>query len=149
MVTMLAMQSRADIESAVARVMRRRREIHAGYLFGSVAAGRTRPASDVDVAVLLRSSIRPDDALHYRLGLLADLRSALRRNDIDLVILNEAPPALAHNVITKGKRVFERSRRARVRFQVRALNLFLDTEPLRRTSERYLVQKYLEGTVRG
>ena len=129
--------------------MRRRREIHAAYLFGSVAAGRPRAASDVDVAVLLSPTLKPSHSLAFRLGLLAELRSALQRNDVDLVILNRAPPALVHNVVTKGKRVFERSRRARVRFQVRALNLFLDTEPLRRTAERYLTQRYLKGAVRG
>ena len=62
------------------------------YVFGSVATGRVRPDSDVDVAVLLGTAIGPDRALNYRLRLMSELGSALGRSDIDVVILNHAPP---------------------------------------------------------
>ena len=64
-------------------------------------------------------------------------------SDIDVVVMNEAPPALAQNIIGKGKLVFERSRSARVAFQIRALNLFLDTEPMRRAYLQALKRRYL------
>jgi predicted nucleotidyltransferase len=62
-------------------------EIDAAYLFGSTAEGLTTPSSDIDIAVLLRNRDK-----NYRAGLklrlYADLCRALKRNDIDLVVLS-------------------------------------------------------------
>jgi hypothetical protein len=38
---------------------------------------------------------------------MGDLGSALRRSDVEVVILNEAPPLLAHWILSQGKLVFE------------------------------------------
>jgi hypothetical protein len=46
-----------------------------------------------------------------------------------VVILNDAPPLLAHRVLSQGRLVFGRSRAARVRFQVRTAARYLDLVP--------------------
>jgi len=56
---------------------------------------------------------------------------------------------LAHQVLSKGKLVFERSARARVEFQVRTVNLYIDTEPLRKLYRHYLKKRIREGRVFG
>jgi len=117
--------------------MARRREIEAAYVFGSVAAGRARADSDLDVAVLVDETVRPSRMLTYRLQLMADLGAALRRRDVEVVVLNEAPPLLAHRVLSRGTLVFERSRAARVRFQVRTAARYLDLIPMFETHIRY------------
>ena len=81
--------------------------------------------------------------------MIADAGAALETFDVDVVLLNEAPPALAYNVITEGKLVYERSRSARVAFQVRNLNLFLDLEPLHKIRLEYLKRRYLKGQEHG
>src|SRR5438876_672521 len=106
----------SSITRAVSRCVTRRPEIQAAYVFGSVASGRARADSDVDVAVLLDRRVRPGRILKYRLKLMADLGTALHRSDVDVVILNEASPVLAHRVLSQGTLVFERSASARVRF---------------------------------
>ena len=136
-------------KKAVSSVLTKRPEVMAGYIFGSVASGRARPDSDIDVGVLVDASVQSKNLLKYRLGLMADLGSALGRSDIDVVVMNEAPPALAQNIIGNGKLVFERSRSARVAFQVRALNVFMDTEPMRRTCLQHLKRRYLKKTAHG
>jgi hypothetical protein len=73
---------------------------------------------------------------------MADLRGALERSDVEVVILNEAAPVLAQNVVSKGKLVFERSRSARIRFQMRTLNEFLDTQPIRDYHLEVLKRRY-------
>ena len=102
----------------------------AAYIFGSMATGRAHPDSDVDVAVLLDESFTKQLPLKYRADLIAEVGAALQTFNVDVVLLNEAMPALAHNVITKGKLFFEASRSARIAFQVRNLNVFLDLEPI-------------------
>lgn len=110
----------------------------AAYVFGSAASGRTRRDSDVDIAVLLARPLRSNRSLPYRLKLMADLGSALRRSDVEVVILNDASPLLAHRVLSKGKLIFERSPSARVRFQVRTASLYSDLIPMFETHIRYL-----------
>jgi predicted nucleotidyltransferase len=131
-----------SIAKAVAGVLAARPAVLAGYVFGSVASGRQRPDSDIDIAILADSRLMRKDPLRYRLDLMSDLGSALKRSDVDVVLMNEAPPALAHNIVTKGVLVFERSRSARIAFQVRALNVFLDTEPMRQLYLQYLKRRY-------
>ena len=108
------------------------------YVFGSAATGRMRRVSDLDVAVLLGKPLNPARSVDYRLQLMTDLGAALHRSDIEIVILNDAPPLLAHRVLSKGKLAFERSASARVRFQVRTAALYADLVPMFETQIRYL-----------
>ena len=134
---------------AVARCLSKRREVQAAYVFGSVAAGRARSDSDIDVAVLVNRRVRPAQMLKYRLRLMADLGSALHRSDVEVVILNEAPPLLAHRVLSRGKLVFERCPSARVRFQVRTAAQYLDLIPMFETHIRYTKKSVREGRTVG
>jgi predicted nucleotidyltransferase len=139
--------------TAVARAIRhavsRQRDVSAAYVFGSVAAGRARPDSDLDVAVLLDPQVRRGDAMNRRLRLMADLGAALGRSDLDVVILNDAPPLLAHRVLSQGRLVFERSAPIRVRFQVRTAARYLDLAPVLETHIRALKRHTREGRRRG
>ena len=127
----------ASIERSIARSVSRRPEVLAAYVFGSTVTARARADSDIDVAVLVDESVRRSRMLAYRLDLMADLGAALHRRDVDIVVLNEAPPLLAHRVLSRGKLLFERSRSARVRFQVRTAARYLDLVPMYETFIRY------------
>jgi len=76
------------------------------YLFGSVAEGREHAESDVDVGVVLSPATYPTPQARFeaRLRLIGQLRRALGR-DVDVVILNDAPPQLARRIMTRGRRV--------------------------------------------
>ena len=139
----------SSIKDAVVQCLSQRPEIAAAYIFGSVAAGSARRDSDVDIAVLLRRRPPAQGLLKYRLRLIAEIGSALGRYDIEVIILNEAPPVLAHQVLSKGKLIFERSASERVEFQVRTVNLYCDTEPMRELYRRYLKKRIREGKIFG
>ena len=142
-------QSFSAIKDGVAKAVSKRREIQAAYIFGSVVSGRTRADSDVDVAILLNPKSSYLKMLDYRLRIASEIATAIGCRNLDLVILNDAHPVLAHQVLSKGKLVFERSRSARVEFQVRAVNLYLDTEPMRVLYRRYLKKRIREGKIFG
>jgi hypothetical protein len=139
--------------SAVERILvshfKRRREVQAAYIFGSVVTGRSRPDSDVDVAVLVSDEVTRGNTFEYRLELMADLMTVLKRNDVDLILLNQAPPLLAHRVLKKGRLIFERSASARVAFQVRTVNRYLDTVPMRNLYLSYLKKHVRDGSIFG
>lgn len=82
-------------------------EVISVYLFGSYRLGRAHRQSDVDLGVLLRHSQYPTarERFEARLRLLAQLQPAVGR-EVDLVVLNDAPPLLARRIVTTGQRVF-------------------------------------------
>ena len=88
--------------------------VDVAYLFGSEAAGRAHDESDVDVAVLLDRETLPEarERFEYRVRLTGELIAELHRNEVDVVVLNDAPPLLGRRIVTDGRRVFCRNRPA-------------------------------------
>jgi uncharacterized protein len=101
----------------------------AAYLFGSRARGAARRGSDIDVATWLDPRLGPRERLDRQLALAADLEG--RAGDVDLVVLNDAPPLLRHRVLRDGIVILDREPVLHVRLRTDALIEFLDTEPLR------------------
>ena len=114
------------------------------YLFGSQATGKQGPLSDVDVAVLLdEKKASPKRFFRFRLDLIAAATGVCRRPDVDVVILNEATPVLKYEVVRAGRLVYERDRPARIEFEARAVQHYLDLEPFYRVSRTYLKRQLL------
>ena len=102
------------------------------YAFGSAARSAGGPLSDVDVAVLLDA--RPDwDAERELRGRIDAVAPR-----IDLVLLNDAPPALRFEVITTGRCLLARDAREQAEFEIVSLSRFLDFQPVRRLQQAYL-----------
>ena len=143
------MSDYSSIKESVVACVSARRAVLAAYIFGSVATGRRRQNSDVDIAVLLTEGLGPKRLFNYRLRLMSDLCAFLRRSDVEVIILNHAPPLLAHRVLSKGELVFERSASARIRFQIMTFNRYADLVPAYETYIRYLKQSVREGRIVG
>lgn len=139
-----------EISKALQRFAQSHREIVALYLFGSQAGGKSGPLSDLDVAVLIdEDRVRPDRFFKHQLELMGELMQACRRSDVDLILLNEATPLLACEAIRQGCLLFERNHTARVAFEARTIQRFLDLKPFYRVSRTYLKRQLLRTTVHG
>lgn len=117
----------------------------AASLFGSQAAGKAGPLSDVDVAVWLDPSLSDSERFRVRLELIGHAAGALRTNEVDLVVLNDAPPLLKHRALRSGVRLLDRDPVARVRLESRAVSDYLDTKPLRERLTRAMRTRIDEG----
>jgi predicted nucleotidyltransferase len=103
-----------DVSDAVAESLRRFFDVTApkglvsAYLFGSHAEARSHRESDVDLAVLLDRRVFDTNRKRFeeRLRLIGEVGGALRRSDVDLVVLNDAPPELGARIATRGLRLF-------------------------------------------
>lgn len=111
--------------------------VASAYLFGSYAEGRAHRESDVDVGVLLRFDRHPTAHARFevRLRLQADLGTALGR-EVDVVILNDAPPLLARRIAVHGRRVFCTDAEADHAFVRDAQLRAADIEPFIRRARR-------------
>ena len=108
------------------------------WLFGSYGASRAHSESDVDVGVLLDRRTVPNSSQRFdlRVRLTSDLIHALGINDVDLVVLNDAPPLLARRIIRTGIELYCRDRDLERDFrrdvQIRAADLAPFLERYRR-----------------
>lgn len=117
----------------------------AATLIGSQARGTPGPLSDVDVAVWHEPSLDPAGRLQLQLELARVASEALNTDEVDIVMLNRAPPLLRHRAVRDGKLLVERDPDARVRLDARALLDYLDTKPLRAEMSRGLRKRIQEG----
>ena len=97
----------AGILSALASYFAARPGVQAAWLFGSHCEGRSHRESDVDVAVLLEHACFPDARARFevRIAMTTDIIALLHRNEVDLVVLNDAPPLFARPIVLDGRRV--------------------------------------------
>ena len=104
------------------------------YVYGSVARGEARSASDIDIAVLYAQEPPPTlDGLGLELGYTLE---RLLGKPVDLVILNRAPLDLIHRVLRDGVLVCESDPSARIRFEVQARSAYFDLLPYLRQYRR-------------
>lgn len=107
-----------------------RDEVVTAYLFGSVARGTHHAKSDVDVAVLYTRD-PPSTLDGLGLGLEGDLERDLGW-PVQVIVLNKAPYDLIHRVLRDGKLLKDADPSVRVRFEVKARNLYFDLLPILR-----------------
>ena len=134
-----------DIISAVKRQVARDVHVKFAYLFGSQALDKTTALSDIDIAVFLDNGVDP---LYYRLKLIETFTRAMRKENIDIVVLNQATPLLKHEVISAGI-VLKEAREERLLFETAVLREYLDLEPLRKVQRTYIRQQLRVGTYFG
>lgn len=107
----------------------RRTDVIAAYVFGSQAKGSVGPLSDVDVAVLVQNAVNKKELFQRKLEIAGELSDFLKREDIDVVLLNNAPPLIAHRVLKEGRLLFSRDEKTRLEHEVKAVMRYLDWKP--------------------
>lgn len=121
----------------MARVLGADPRIAYGLVFGSTSRGEARVDSDLDLAIGLVQGAAFDGPELGRL--VSDLERASGRT-VDLVLLGEAPPALAYRVFRDGQVLFTRDRSALVEGRVRAILDYLDFRPFEAAFVRGVLQ---------
>jgi len=119
----------ADLDLRVAGALQARAEVLEAYLFGSHATRRAQLHSDIDIAVFVDHRLAGDTAYGYAAELAAHLMGSLRTNEIDVVVLNRAPPVLYHRILRDGRRILARDLRATTTREGYALSRYCDYVP--------------------
>ena len=118
-------------------------DVVAAYLYGSVARGQANALSDVDVAVLLQPGLDNESAVERQLELAVAL-SRFSNREVQVMLLNNAPPQLAYEAIREGRLLCERDRLVRIRFEVRTMKLYFDLQPALDAYDRTLAKRIQE-----
>jgi hypothetical protein len=110
-------------------------------LFGSRARGAARPDSDPDIAIFLDPALAPEQRFDLRLQVCAELQDL---GPVDVVILNDAPPLLAHRTLM-GEPIEVRDRTAYVRFFVHTMGAAEDDRYYQEVHRKARLRRLREG----
>ncbi|TCL62085.1 hypothetical protein EDC14_102841 [Hydrogenispora ethanolica] len=109
-------------------------KVRFGYLFGSYAAARNGPGSDIDIGVYL-SDADPESMLKYKIAEIAQLQERFKRT-VDLVLINQAPPLLRHEIFKRGILFKDGDRPFLVEYRTASFYQYLD--------QTYIINRYFE-----
>jgi predicted nucleotidyltransferase len=112
-------------------------EVVCAWLFGSQASGRPGRLADVDLALLLRPGLRGRGVHRADAVWCARAQAVLGRDDVDVVLLDEAPPLLRFRAI-QGELLTVNHRAGYVAFVSRTVWDHADMAPFRRVQDRAL-----------
>jgi len=119
-------------------------DVVVAYLFGSVAPGQANARSDVDIAILLQKGLDEEATLARQLAILVALQEMADR-EVQVTILNRASPFLAYQVLKEGLRLYQRDKAERVEFEVRAMKMYFDIQPMLAYQNRALLRRIKES----
>ena len=105
------------------------------YLFGSGAQNRLQPLSDLDFGILLSRRLDKKQRFQKQIELIGKFNDFFGTDEIDLVILNDAPPRFAFNILKHG------DKKAIIDFREQVSNYYLDFKYFRDDFDR----TFLEG----
>lgn len=107
----------------------KRQKVTFAYLFGSQAKGTAGALSDIDIAVYFGDEAVADVRFDLRLKVLGELTDLYKTDKVDLVVLNDAPPLLAHRILKEGLLVFSGNDKIRLEYETNAVLKYLDWKP--------------------
>jgi predicted nucleotidyltransferase len=102
------------------------RDVIALYAFGSLARGLLKPLSDLDIAILISNHIRGKLRFEKHLQILSALNGLFHTDEIDLVLLNDAPLRFSHSILRDGKLLFCRDFKVLINFAENVRKSYLD-----------------------
>jgi len=114
-----------------------RPRVDLAYLFGSRAAGVEGPISDFDIAVLYSES--QPSILRYELA--HELKTVLKTDLVDLVVLNNAPIELRYAVIATGIVAYGATVETRVEYEALTLSRYGDFLPVLRNQREDILKE--------
>ena len=102
------------------------KDIVALYVFGSMATGHLKPLSDLDFGILVSGKLDKQKRFDKHLDLIGRFNQVLQTDEVDLVMMNDAPMRFSHNIIKSGKLLYCSNRTELSNFIEKTIKLYLD-----------------------
>jgi hypothetical protein len=128
-----------DLVPKAVDYLRGKEDVEFVYFFGSIGKGKRLPLSDIDIAIYLKDlSLMHEKKLEI-LGMLMNL---LETDEIDLVILNEAPLTLKMKILESKTVVVDHSPPLRHCFESLVMREYFDFSVVEKA---ILERRFLSG----
>lgn len=135
----------SKIEDKLKLFLEEEKGILFGYLFGSMALGKTNLESDIDLAFYLEGK-EGKDFFKKRLFLIEKIQSLLKKR-VEVIILNEVRSIFFKFVIIKeGELILDRDQAKRIDFELKTMQEYYDFRPfIKEYNEAYLQRSLKES----
>ncbi len=131
----------SDLAKKTAQVLAGNPKIISAYFLGSYQKKQTHQKSDFDLAVVMEKNLPGQKDKVYAL-----LKKLHFPADLDLTLVDKkSSPLFLFQIISSGKRIYEKNRSSALAFEDFALYHYYDTAHLRRLNYYYLKQKFAYG----
>jgi predicted nucleotidyltransferase len=127
--------------SGLIQAIKQRSEVVALYSFGSVVKNDLKPLSDLDYAILLSGQLSKRQRFDEHLELIGIFNNVFRTDEIDLIILNDAPLRFCYVILKTGKLLYFRNKDDLIDLRDQVLKYYLDFKYFRESFD----QVFLEG----
>ena len=101
-------------------------DIVALYTFGSLATGDLKPLSDLDFGILVSCNLDKKERFDKHLDLIGKFNEVFKTDEVDLVMMNDAPMRFSHNIIKSGKLLYCSNKTELSDFIEKTIKLYLD-----------------------
>ncbi len=110
-----------------------RDQILFAYLFGSYGQGTASKTSDIDIGVFLKYYQSVKHFFDVKIDFYTHLNRALKRNDIDIVIMNNCENIILLNrIINDGIVVYDQDESKRLGYEQKILHRAIDFQHKRK-----------------
>lgn len=113
-------------EIKLVQFLHKQEYVKLAYLFGSAAKGNRGKLSDVDLAVFLDESLNKKERFSRQLDLISELTGILKTDNVDLVIMNDAPISLKYEIIKANHPLLVRNNSEKIGLEHAILSEYLD-----------------------
>lgn len=118
---------RTKIPQKIKEIIKKHGEIVFAYLYGSLAKGKVRRDSDVDIGVFLEKDFKKDAFYEAKLALEIEKETELR--NVEIVVLNEKSLRFLNQVLRYGKLIISKNEKERVKFETTVTKSYIDFKP--------------------
>ncbi len=125
----------------IVRIVSQDKDIAALYVFGTAAHNELKPLSDLDFGILLSSKLDRKAVISKHLEMIGKFNDFFHTDEIDLVLMNNAPLNISYYIIRQGKLLFCAKKKEVSNFQEHLLKLYLDFVHFRNAFD----QQFLTG----
>ena len=116
-------------------------DIIAFFSFGSLASDTLKPLSDLDFGILISRKFDKHKRFDKHLELIGLFTEVFGTDEIDLVLMNDAPMRFSHNIIKSGKLMYCRNFGELTDFIEKTSKLYMDFQFFREAFDKV----FLEG----
>lgn len=121
--------------------------VWAAYVFGSLATGRERDGSDLDLGIVVNSDRW--EPTNDKVPLITECMKAAERDWIDLVVLNDAPLVVQFEAVRPNVLLYSRDDFHPGRFYSKVARMYWDFEPHLRRQREALKRRLREKSPHG
>lgn len=135
-------QQAAIEQHAVRRILETLEGVKGIYLYGSRAAGKARPDSDYDIAILGERLFDPQSDRFFKLQIEL---AGYTDSGVNISDLRRLPTVLQFEVLRQKKRLFVADRPFCIAFEAYILSSFQDFNPRRQPLIQTFIEKALKN----